>query len=174
MTAMPAAAIPEILTDRLRLRAPRIGDFDAVATFLGSERSRQIGGPMPRHKAWGSFLAQAGQWALRGYGMWLVADRGSDEALGRVGIYHPDSWPEAELGWTLFAAAEGRGIAAEAAVAARSHAAGAWGMTRLISTIRADNLRSIALAERLGCRLEGDWDSPWGRLGIWRHPEVAA
>ena len=47
----------------------------------------------------------------------MVADRETDEPFGVVGIYHPLDWPEPEIGWSLYANAEGRGIGYEAALA---------------------------------------------------------
>jgi RimJ/RimL family protein N-acetyltransferase len=62
-------------------------------------------------------------------------------------------FPERELGWILFDGAEGRGIATEAASALRDWAA-ARGWTGLVSYIDPANHRSIALAQRLGARLD--------------------
>jgi RimJ/RimL family protein N-acetyltransferase len=166
--------IPVVETPRLILRAPEAGDVGPLADFLTSERSRALGGPFPRHEVWSKLAAHAGQWLLRGYGSWMIADRATGRALGRVGVYHPEGWLEPELGWALFGEAEGKGIAFEAATAARAEARRRCGFERLISTIDAANARSLALARRLGCVFEGDWLSPYGPLGVWRHPAEAA
>ena len=51
-------------------------------------------------------------------------DRATGRNVGRAGIYHPDGWPEPELGWMIYAGTdEGRGLAREAATAAREGAA---------------------------------------------------
>ena len=68
-------------------------------------------------------------------------------------IYVP-GWAEPELGWTLMAEAEGKGLGFEAAAAARDYAARHQGLNGVISYIAHANDRSRALAERLGASLE--------------------
>lgn len=163
--------IPVLTTPRLTLRAPRLGDFDAYAAFRASDRAAFVGGPDPRARAWSQFAAIAGQWALRGYGRWLVADRATDAPLGVVGLHHPDDWPEPELAWSLFAAGEGRGLAGEAATAARDHAYRVLGWTTIVSFVDPANRRSARLAERLGCRSDGVFrHDTLGEMAIQRHP----
>ncbi len=169
--AAVAAAIPVLRTERLVLRAPRLPDFEAFAAFLASDRSRFVGGPCDRFGAWRRFGGIIGGWGLRGYGTWLVADRETDAPLGVVGLIHPDSWPEAEIGWTMFSEGEGRGLAFEAARAARDYAYGTLGWTAAISFIDPDNARSVALGRRMGCTPEGTFEHPaFGTMHIWRHP----
>ncbi len=168
-------SIPTLTTGRLTLRAPRMADFETYAAFRGSERARFVGGPDPRPVAFTQFSALVGHWAMRGYGRWMVADRTTDEPLGIVGPFFPEGWPEPEIGWTLFGGAEGRGIAQEAALAARDYAYGTLGWTTVVSLVAPDNTRSAALAERMGCRPDGEYPHPlFGPLVIWRHPGPAA
>lgn len=167
--------IPEIETPRLRLRAPRMADFDAFAAFGESERSKGVGGPYSRTQSFQRLTALAGHWLIRGYGRWIVADRDTDAALGLVGPFFPEGWPEPEIAWTVFDGAEGRGIAFEAAQAARAFAYGTLGWTTAVSCTDPDNHRSIALARRMGCTQDGTWHHPDGfDLLIWRHPSPAA
>ena len=167
--------IPTLVTERLTLRAPRPEDFEPFAAFYASERSGMVGGPLDRIEAWRSFAAIVGHWPLRGFGRWTVADVTTGEPLGVVGLLHPEGWPEPEIGWILFERAEGRGIAHEAASAARAHAYGTLGWTTAISLIDPRNARSIALAQRLGATREGHFHHPKrGPVPIWRHPDPAA
>ena len=166
--------IPEIETERLRLRLPKSSDLAAHIAFRASDRSKGVGGPFDAASGFHHLAGIVGQWQLRGYGRWMVADRNTDEPLGIVGIYHPEDWPEPEIGWTLYEGAEGRGIAQEAAIATRSFAYGTLGWTRIISMIDAENTRSLALGRRLGCVEDGVFDHPlFGRMHIWRHPSPA-
>lgn len=167
--------IPEIETERLRLRLPKSSDLAAHIAFRASDRSKGVGGPFDAASGFHHLAGIVGQWQLRGYGRWMVADRNTDEPLGIVGIYHPEDWPEPEIGWTLYEGAEGRGIAQEAAIATRSFAYGTLGWKRIVSLIMDDNARSIRLAERLGCRKEGTFvHDVLGALDIWTHPEPEA
>ncbi len=163
--------IPTLTTERLTLRAPKPSDFEAFAAFRASPRAVHVGGPHGRREAFMSFCALWGHWAMRGFGRWIVADRTTDAPLGVVGPLYPEDWPEREIAWSVFEGAEGRGIAYEAAVAARRYAYETLGWTTAISLIVEGNERSIALAKRLGCVWERDHEHPeFGRMPLWRHP----
>jgi ribosomal-protein-alanine N-acetyltransferase len=167
--------IPTLETERLRLRAPRAADLPAYTEFRTSERSRFVGGPFSAAQAEQQLWAIAGQWAILGFGRWMVADRATDAPLGIVGIFHPNLWPEPELAWSIFAPAEGRGIAFEAAQAARAHAYDTLGMAPLISCVAPENARSLALVKRMGATPEGTFDHPeYGTMHIWRHPGASS
>ena len=170
-----APEIPVIETKRLRLRAPELRDFAPYAAFRASDRSQYIGGPNTRIQAWTMFTSLIGQWVLRGHGRWVIADRKTDDALGTVGLFHPDGWPEPELAWSVFEAAEGRGIAYEAAQTARRYVYDVLKWTRLVSMIGGENARSEALARRLGCAPAGTFEFPsFGEMTVWLHPFPAA
>lgn len=167
-------SIPVIETERLTLRGPQLADFEPMAAFYASPRATPVGGPMSRDQAWAEFAAGAGQWLLRGYGFWEIQDRATGQTIGRAGIYHPDNWPEPELGWMIYDAGfEGRGIAHEAALAARDGAARLFGITRPISSIEDGNTASIRLAERLGATPDGAWETPYGPMLRFRHGGAA-
>ncbi|MBF9047807.1 GNAT family N-acetyltransferase [Rhodobacterales bacterium LSUCC0031] len=166
--------IPTLTTARLTLRAPRLSDFDAYAEFRASDRARFVGGPNTAIEAWGQFIGLPGQWAIRGYGRWIAADRATDAPLGVVGLLYPVGWPEPEIAWSMFETGEGRGLAHEAALAARDYAYTTAGWNTAISLIDPANTRSVALAERLGCRPETDYQHAiFGAMQIWRHPAQA-
>ena len=166
--------IPVIETERLILRAPREADFGAFAAFGASDRAHWVGGPYSRPRAWGGFLATLGHWMLRGYGMWILEERETGAPAGRVGMIFNDGWDEPELGWQIFDGFKGRGLAFEAACAARSHAATNQGLDGVISYIAPDNTRSRALAARLGAVHEGDSTLHGQPVEIHRHPKEAA
>ena len=163
-------SIPTLETERLILRAPRMDDFEAYAEFNASDRSKGVGGPYNRAKAWSRQCALIGQWQMRGYGRWMLEEKTTGKPMGVVGIYHPDDWPEAEIGWSLFADAEGKGYAFEAALASRSYAYDVLGWSTIISLTMDGNDRSEALARRMGATNEGIFQHPeLGPLTVWRH-----
>lgn len=170
------SGIPVIDTPRLRLRGPRVADFEVYAGFLASDRARHIGGPLPREQAWRSFCHLTGHWVLRGFSMFILADRTTDQALGMAGPWFPEGWPEREIGWSIWATdAEGQGLAQEAAIAARTYAYDTLGWTTAISLIADGNTRSEALALRLGCVLDGAFvHEVFGKSRIFRHPKLEA
>lgn len=168
--------IPTLETERLRMRSPTMADFEPVAEFFATERSRFVGGPRDRHESWRAFAANIGQWHLKGHGMWAVEERGTGAYVGQVGCWHPEGWVAREIGWIVVdPAQEGRGFAREAAIAARGYAYGTLGWPEVFSVIDPDNARSIALATRLGCTLDRSTVLPDGQpVLIWRHPAPEA
>ncbi|MEL7150418.1 MAG: GNAT family N-acetyltransferase [Pseudomonadota bacterium] len=164
--------IPEIETERLRMRLPRMDDLPAHAAFRASDRSKGVGGPFDDASSFQHLAGVIGQWQLRGYGRWMVADKVTDEPYGIVGVFHPEEWPEPEIGWSIYANAEGKGIAREAALATREYVYSTLGWDRIVSLIIDGNDRSIRLAERLGCTKDGVFeDAELGKLNIWVHPQ---
>lgn len=163
--------IPELETDRLNLRLAKPKDLPAIQAFRASPRSKGVGGPYAPDTGFTYLEQLIGQWHLRGYGRWIVTEKTNDQALGLVGIYHPDDWPEAEISWSMFDGGEGKGYAREAAEATRDFVYKVLGWPRIISCIMADNLRSIALAERMGATHTGTaFTHPTiGSLDIWLH-----
>jgi RimJ/RimL family protein N-acetyltransferase len=142
--------IPTIETERLRLRAPRLADFERWAEFFGSDRSVHEGGPKDRLAAWRHWAADAALWTLKGYGPFGVDDRTTGAYLGEVGIYHGEGYPGPELGWFVVPEAEGRGVALEAARAVLDWIRATFDWTHITNIIEPANTRSIALGLRLG------------------------
>ena len=167
--------IPTLETKRLVLRAPKASDFDAYAAFCASERSVGVGGPYTRDQSFQRITALVGHWQMRGFGRWMIADKSSDAPLGVTGVYFPESWPEPEIAWSVFAGAEGKGVALEAATRAREYAFGKLGWSTVISCVMPENTRSVALAERMGCTFEGVFaHETHGDMHVWRHPGPAS
>lgn len=146
--------IPSIETDRLRLRAPRITDFAHHAAFHGSDRARFEGGPRDARAAWRIWSSDAALWMLRGYGPFGIEDRRSGAYLGEVGVFQAEGYPGPELGWFVVPEAEGRGIAFEASAAVKVWLRRSFLWDEIISIVDPGNARSIALAQRLGGRID--------------------
>jgi len=164
--------IPTIETDRLRLRGWEECDFPAYAMLRSDPDAQAYVGPvMTRSQAWDRFCLDLGVWALRGYGVFAIADKASDEALGYTGIYHPLYFDEPELSWSLFPGQTGRGYATEAATAARRWAYEALDLPPLMSLIFPDNLPSKAVAERLGAVFEKETVLDGEPRHLYRHPK---
>lgn len=164
-----AAIVPALTTERLVLRAPRIEDFVGAREILCSDRARLMNGPFTREKAWTEFAGLASSWMLYGHGGWTVADRETDEVLGLVMIGLEPGDYEVELGYCFRRIAEGKGIAFEAASAARDWAWQMLELPTLVSYIDAENERSIALAKKLGAC--DDTPADWTMGKVYRHPK---
>ena len=162
-----------LTTDRLTLRPPVEGDFDAVSAFMASDRTAFIGGKTDDEMMrWRGFLSAAGHWAIKGFGYFTLLRGGAP--VGRAGIVaHRVAWAEPELGWHLFDGHERQGYATEAARAIRAWAWAERGLGPLISYIDPANARSQGVARRLGARVEGTQYLLGTRVDIWRHPDPA-
>jgi RimJ/RimL family protein N-acetyltransferase len=150
--------IPEIVTDRLRLRAHVLQDFAATAALWADPMvTRFIGGrPFSAEEAWARLLRYAGHWSYMGFGYWAVEERASGSFVGEVGFaenkrdLQPSIHNIPELGWVLIPRAHGRGYATEAARAALD-----WGSTHLsaastVCLIHPENVASIRVAGKCG------------------------
>lgn len=167
---MPLTNIPVIETRRLVLRGPEPEDYpDFKATFT-SYRARFMGGPLNAYESWMLYAAEIGHWAIRGYGMWMIHDKVTDETYGMAGGWKPAKWPEAELAWVIWPGAAGHGFALEATHAARGYFYKTVGWDGAVSYIDPKNLDSIRLAERLGAKKDTEAATIDGNDSVWRHP----
>ena len=156
--------LPVLETARLRLRAPRLADFDAWAEIFCGPAGPHLGGPFTRDEAFVEFAATVGTWLLRGHGPWAVEPLAGGDALGFVLIGFEPGDREPELGWLFRPSAQGQGLAQEAAVAALAHAR-ALNLPGLVSYVATGNDRSARLAQRLGAAAEGEEDG----VMLFRH-----
>lgn len=163
------AALPRLETSRLTLRAPEPGDFDAYAEILTTGRGVHIGGPFSRKAAWLDFCSVVANWVLHGIGLWTIEMRDTGIIQGFVLICLEYGDPEPELGFLLLEEAEGKGIAREAAEAARDHALNTLGWDSIASFIAAGNTRSKQLVERMGAKLQTDGMLPGEPTLVYRH-----
>lgn len=148
--------IPELESERLRLRAFRDDDLDAFHGIVAdAEVMRFMGGPRSRARAWADMAWSLGHWQLRGYGFWAVEEKASGALIGRIGLLNPEGWPGLEVGWLLGRAFWGRGYATEGGRAALAFAFEHLGVPEVISLIDPDNGASVCVAERLGEELRG-------------------
>lgn len=179
MTQAPTVALagtPVLETERLILRAPVASDWPAFYAFMQSERSQHVRiGLASEALAWRAFGHIIGHWVLRGWGNFVITDRATGAALGACGPWFPATWPEREIGWSIWAAeAEGQGIAYEAARAAQAHVFDVLGWDSAVSYIDPANTRSAALAQRLGCVMDAQTADVMGYTAtVWRHPRPA-
>ncbi len=178
--------IPTLETQRLILRAPRMQDSAQYVGFKTSERSKFTGGPIAENVARSNFSAIAGQWVLRGYGLFMATLKTDpDTAIGGFGIFHPERQEEPEFGWTLYDAAyEGKGYVTEAM---RTVIPWAWdviGVDTAQSHIDEGNAPSVAVATALGAKFDpvttkkangpgGEFDDDGPFVNIYRHTKGA-
>ncbi|MGV0908530.1 GNAT family N-acetyltransferase [Martelella sp. FOR1707] len=143
--------VPILNTDRLRLRPLRFSDYQDYAAVMQSERAVHMGGPLDDRESWGMFCHCIGSWGMFGHGALVVelADA-RHHSIGMVSINSGPLFIEDELGWFLFDGFEGNGYATEAAMELRQWAFGVRKLKTLVSYFSPENVKSIAVATRLG------------------------
>ena len=165
--------IPVLETKRLSLRSPKAEDYPDFKATFASYRSRFMGGPLNGYEAWMLYAAEIGHWEIRGFGMWMIHDKGTDATLGMAGGWQPAKWPQAELAWMIWPQVAGKGYALEATHAARDYFYRQAGWENAVSYLDPKNLDSIRLAERLGACRDREAQSVDGNDVVYRHPSPA-
>jgi ribosomal-protein-alanine N-acetyltransferase len=147
-----------LTTERLLLRRQTLDDLDALHAVLGDAQTMSFyPRPFTRQEVAERWIERnLRHYEERGYGMWALVLKGSDEVIGQCG-----PWPqtvegrnEIELGWHVNRRLWRRGYASEAAAAARDHAFGPLGIARLISLVRPENVASAGVARKIGMTVD--------------------
>jgi RimJ/RimL family protein N-acetyltransferase len=167
---MPSKSIPILETKRLILRGPEPEDYPNFKATFASYRSRFMGGPLNAYETWMLYAAEIGHWNIRGYGMWMIHDKETDETLGMAGGWFPAKWPEREIAWIIWPDKAGHGYALESTHAVRRYFYNELGWDGAVSYIDPKNLDSIRLAERLGAVKDKSAPSVDGHDVVYRHP----
>ena len=159
--------------ENLTLRAWEFADLDAfydiysrddVMQWLGTRPRRAVASMQEAEEKLRGFMARSDSMAPP-CGLWAVLPQGQESPVGTVlmcplqdrGI---DSG-EVEIGWHLHPDWQGRGLATGAATALLNHAR-SDGMTSVLAVTDLDNVKSQAVASRLGMFDEGITDRWFG------------
>jgi RimJ/RimL family protein N-acetyltransferase len=155
----PELRVPaQFETPRLLLRQWRPSDEVAMANINADpEVTRYLNRPVGAAATRAFHAMVVAHWEEHGFGFWAVQSRepaSQGALLGFIGAGYPSFLPElsarVEIGWRLARSAWGRGLATEGAVAARDHLFAALTQPELISIIDPENMRSRAVARKLG------------------------
>lgn len=143
--------VPTIETKRLVLRGWSECDLAPLSTFYANDPDAVfVGGPRQRDETNMWLMARLGQWSLRGYGSFVITERGHDEFLGWCGANHHLGDLEPTLQWALIAPARGKGYMAEAGRSTLEFLFQVTNRETLHTTIHPANATSQATARRLG------------------------
>ncbi|NOR62050.1 MAG: GNAT family N-acetyltransferase [Rhodobacteraceae bacterium] len=169
---------PTLHTNRLTLEALSAQHTNALQAFYATERSTWVGGPSDKAGCAKLLKNAAKHWEEHGFGLFAISLNTETDACGMTGVGDPEWFPEAELLWALWDEKfEGRGIATEAAIAARDFYYRSTGAKTVVSYIHPDNTASIAMAKRLGANVDNSAATPNNNNSIvYRHqtPEKLA
>jgi [ribosomal protein S5]-alanine N-acetyltransferase len=150
-------------TERMVLREMEMADLDdLMAIFSDPEAMRYYPSTKSREEAEAWVRWTLGSYRDHGFGQWVAILKSSGEFAGQCGltVQEVEGEEEVEIGYLFLREFWGRGLATEAARAARDHGF-ALGYPRLISIIDPGNLASRRVAEKTGLTLEKEvwkWD----------------
>lgn len=150
---------PQLATERLLLRRWRAGDEAPFAALNGDpEVMEHFPGVLSARESAALIARNEELLETLGYGLWAVELRASGVLIGAVGLIDVNIdlplAPAVEIGWRIARGFWGRGLALEAATAARTHGFDTLGLAALVSYTAARNRRSRRLMERLGMSRE--------------------
>jgi RimJ/RimL family protein N-acetyltransferase len=154
----PAVAAPlaDVVTRRLSLRRLSRDDLDELAViFARREMWRfEYGRGMTRFETEAFLSRQLKMWTEFGFGGCGVREFVGPNLMGVVGLSVPavlqEQLPPVTVGWMLSPTIWGQGYATEAATAVLDQAFTTMALDRVGCVTNAENLRSVAVAERLG------------------------
>lgn len=161
--------VDELRTERLVLRRWQPED-EAEMTRINREPEvgRYLNRPVDDAAVAAFHGVMVGHWEAHGYGPWAIEslEPGLEgRFLGFAGLAHVPPFlaaagPAPELGWRLDPAHWGRGLATEAALAARDDALGRLGLPEIVSIIHPQNVRSQRVAAKLGMTRQRQIENP--------------
>jgi len=156
----------ELATDRLRLRQWRPTDRAPFARLNSDPQVMQYF-PAPLSREESDRLADRCERDIdrNGWGLWSAELNESGEFIGFVGLNVPAHelpfGPCVEIGWRLWLAHWGRGLASEAAQACLGFGFVHLELEEIVSFTELENQRSRRVMERIGMRdTERDFDHP--------------
>jgi RimJ/RimL family protein N-acetyltransferase len=146
--------VPEIETERLRLRPLGVGDLEAWHSQLFSDpevtRYLPVRNPIPREDSVERLASQVDSWRVRGFGVWAVLDKASYQLVGHSGFVTPEAPDRIELIYALGRDWWGRGLATEAAAACLRHGFEVLNFTEIVALSFPENGPSIHVMHKLG------------------------
>jgi len=157
MARKPKTA-PVLETDRLRVRPFRGGDLKALHALYGDAENLRYWGTDPT----GSLdeTRRMLRWHVAyhpgHYVLWAVEDKKSRRLIGMINYHRRDRRERrVDVGWMIEPGHQGKGYMTEAGRALLRYLIDTLKVHKVEAVIRPDNKPSIALAKRLGFRLEG-------------------
>jgi len=118
------------------------------------------------------------QWFLNGHprhpelGLWATVELATGSFLGRCGLlpWRIDGVDEVELAFLIAKERWGEGLATEAAFGVIEHAQTVLKLERLICLVMPENVRSAAVARKVGMSFEREYTDEFGLCHIYSMP----
>ena len=152
--------LPEMETDRLRLRQFTPADLDELARICANPEVMKYlglrGEPMSRAETEIALESMCAHWRRRGFGRWAVTLKEGGRLIGYGGLRSLGD--DAELVYLLDKPFWGRGLATEIARACLDFGFGVKKFGKVLAFARPDNLASRRVLEKAGLAYKGACD----------------
>lgn len=145
-----------IETERLFLRELTEADLPGLCRILQDEDATRFYDRAFTEEEIGQWLdIQVRNYRKLGFGIWAAVQKKSGEMIGHAGISvrHHDDEVIYEIGYMFEKEFWGNGYATEAAIACRKVAFDVFGLEKVCSIIRFDNMASRAVARKNGMKI---------------------
>ncbi|HEY3018680.1 MAG TPA: GNAT family N-acetyltransferase [Solirubrobacteraceae bacterium] len=154
---MGASYPRELETERLHLSAWTRDDGEALAQLNADPEVMRFLRPADRAESLAQSERFAAHWDEHGFGLWALRRRADGDLIGFAGLsipfHFPAVLPAVEAGWRLRRDAWGHGYATEAGRVSLRHGFTDLGLGEIVSLVHEGNVRSRAVAGRLGLRI---------------------
>ncbi|MBM3141260.1 MAG: GNAT family N-acetyltransferase [Chloroflexi bacterium] len=150
--------VPELLTYRLRMRAWRDGDLEALTLIkgdCGAFRFLEDTEPLTPDEVSDLLDDYVAEWEENGFGRWAVEEQRTSDLVGDCGFIPYDD-DVGELTVMIARPYWGRGHASEAVRAAVRHGFEALRFNRVVGAAHPPNRAACRALEKLGLRHEED------------------
>ena len=151
--------MPEIETERLRLRMLRPEDLSDLISIVGDSQVMTYIGvaggiALSREEAEDALTKMIAFWKQHGFGRWAVINKSTNHMVGLCGLRLMDDIPElfyafAKDVWRV-------GLATESAKACLRYGFDELGFDRIVAACRHANAASIRVMEKIGMKYEKD------------------
>jgi RimJ/RimL family protein N-acetyltransferase len=145
-------------TERLVLRRMKVEDAEFIFELVNEAAFiRNIGdkGVRTLEDARNYILnGPVASYAKFGFGLYLVALRETDEAIGICGLLKRDSLEDVDIGFALLEKFRRKGFAYESAAAVMEYGRIALELERIVAITSPDNEASMRVLQKLGLRFE--------------------
>jgi ribosomal-protein-alanine N-acetyltransferase len=154
--------MPEIETNRLRLRPFTLNDLDRHARILSNPEVMKYSprGPIPTDK-----VKQVTQeileffinhWKQHGFGVWAVIEKQTSQLIGHCGLNFLPNSPEVEVLYRFDQSYWNQGIATEATKASLRYGFESVKLDRIVAITVPEHLASRRVMEKAGLKYEKD------------------
>jgi RimJ/RimL family protein N-acetyltransferase len=140
-----------LVTERLRLRALRPDDLDALAAVYLHPLVTQWIGPHTRGAVEREIELQRAHQRAHGWSFWAVEEKATGRMIGDCGLQPLEHrGPDVELGYDFHPDVWGHGVASEAAGAVMAAALGPLAIERVVAVVKPEHAASRRVLEKAG------------------------